>query len=155
MNYEIRLRRLREENNLTRSDIAKLLNISISLYCRYEKQYQIIPLKFLNILSNFFNVSIDYLLNLTNIPNYKNNKLEIDKILCAKRLREFRKKNNITQRELSKYLNTTQSTFSAYENATNLILTPFLYSICKKYNLSSDYLLGKTNKPIYLIAIKN
>lgn len=27
------------------------------------------------------------------------------------------------------------------------IATPFLYTICKEYNVSADYLLGKINKP--------
>ena len=35
-------------------------------------------------------------------------------------------------------------------NCEFLIATPFLYTICKKYNISADYLLGKIDNPKYL-----
>ena len=37
-----------------------------------------------------------------------------------------------------------------YEKGKTLILTSFLYTICKKYNISADYLLGKIDEPKYL-----
>ncbi len=49
-----------------------------------------------------------------------------------------------------KSLNIENGTIANYELGINLIATPFLYSICKKYNISADYLLGKIDKPKYL-----
>lgn len=48
--------------------------------------------------------------------------------------------------ELAKLLNTTHSTISAYESGKTTILTVFAYEICKKYNISMDYLIGRINK---------
>lgn len=48
--------------------------------------------------------------------------------------------------ELAKLLNTTHSTISAYESGKTTILTAFAYEICKKYNISMDYLIGRINK---------
>ena len=48
--------------------------------------------------------------------------------------------------ELAKLLNTNHSTISAYESGKTTILTAFAYEICKKYNISMDYLIGRINK---------
>ena len=47
-------------------------------------------------------------------------------------------------------LNTVHPVISNYESGKFLIATPFLYTICKKYNISADYLLGKIDNPKYL-----
>ena len=49
----------------------------------------------------------------------------------------------ITQEELASTLNTTHSTISAYESGKTTILTAFAYEICKRYNISMDYLCGR------------
>ena len=55
----------------------------------------------------------------------------------------LRKEKNITQEELASTLNTTHSTISAYESGKTTILTAFAYEICKRYNISMDYLCGR------------
>ena len=71
-------------------------------------------------------------------------------MILSKRLKDFRKENKITQKKLAQELNTSQSTIADYERGKNMIPTPFLYTICKKYNISADYLLGRINNPKYL-----
>ena len=88
---------------------------------------------------------MDYVLGLSNTRHYDVINTDINKSLIGKRLREFRIENNITQTELAKLLNTTHSTISAYESGKTTILTAFAYEICKKYNISMDYLCGRTN----------
>ena len=68
----------------------------------------------------------------------------------GKRLKEFRKENKLTQSKLATILNTAQPVITNYENGKHLIATPFLYTICKKYHISADYLLGKIDNPKYL-----
>ena len=48
-------------------------------------------------------------------------------------------------KEFTKLLNTSPSTWNAYETGKVIILGAFLYEICKEYNISSDYLLGRSN----------
>lgn len=144
------LKELRLENNLIQEDLAKILNISRSTYKDYELQIKITPIKHLITLSNFYKVSIDYLLNLTNIKKYNFSKNYIDKIIAGSRLKEFRKENKLTQVKLATILNTTFSSIAFNEKGRNLIATPFLYTICKKYNISADYLLGLIDEPKYL-----
>lgn len=154
MNYEEEkesiLKKLRKDKNLTQEELANIIEINRVQYNQYENNYVNIPIKHLNSLSNFFDVSIDFLLELTNNKNYKNNSKDIVKAKSGQNLKEFRKENKLTQVELSKLLNTSRTTITEYERGTNYIATPFLYAICKKYNISADYLLGKIDKPKYL-----
>ena len=141
-----RLISLRVDNDLYQKDIANIIGIGRRTYTSYETNTKIIPLKHLNTLSNYYNVSIDYILNLsdtrTNI-NIKNIN-ELNRKEIGSRIKEIRKEYNLTVRDVAKELNTTPSTISAYENGKTLILTAFAYQLCKKYNISIDWLCGKT-----------
>ena len=148
--YKERLNNLREEKNLKQKELAKLINTDRSVYGRYENEYQIMPIKHLNTLANFFNVSLDYIFGFTNDKNYQKIGKEIDKNNMGKNLKDLRKENKITQNKLADLLKTSQSTIADYERGKNYIPTPFLYTICKKYNISADYLLGKIDNPKYL-----
>lgn len=61
-----RLKELREDRDLTQSQIAKYLNMSQTGYSKYETGENDIPTKILINLATFYNTSIDYLLELTN-----------------------------------------------------------------------------------------
>ena len=148
--YNKRLKELRESNNLDLQDLSTLLNFEKDTYGKYEREYIIIPIKHLNALCNYFDVSIDYIFGFTNKTNYNNYQKEIDTKKVSKRLKEFRKDNNLTQEKLAKLLNVVKGTIGNYESARALIATPFLYTICKKYNISADYILGKVDEPKYL-----
>jgi len=148
--YKERLKEVREINNTKQKEIAKYIGIHKGLYSQYENEYAIIPSKHLNSVINYFNISLDYLFNFTNRKQYKVNKNSIDKKTSGERLKEFRKDNKLTQVKLAEFLNTTHSVIADYERGRYLIATPFLYTICKKYQISADYLLGKTDVPKYL-----
>lgn len=66
--YFRRLRDLREDNDLTQTQIAELLGIQQTVYSRYERGFQNIPLEFLLILADYYQVSTDYILGRTNNP---------------------------------------------------------------------------------------
>ena len=66
-----RLKSLREDKDLTQSDIAKLLMITQQQYSLYEKGYRDIPTTFLVVLADFYNTSVDYILERTDNPSIK------------------------------------------------------------------------------------
>ena len=148
MMYFNRLIELREQVGFTQLKMAKQLGIDNSVYAKYEKEYEIMPIKYLNILCDFFNVSFDYLFEFTNTCNYKKENKNIEIKIVGERLKAFRKSQKLTQVKLASILNTVQPVIANYEKGKNLIATPFLYTICKKYSISADYLLGKIDEPV-------
>ena len=60
-----RLRDLREDHDLTQTEIAKMLGMSQTGYSKYETGENDIPTDVLIKLAKFYNTSIDYLLGLT------------------------------------------------------------------------------------------
>ena len=67
-----RIKNLREDNDLTQSEISKLLNISQVAYSYYELNKRNIPLELLSKLADYYNTSIDYLVYRTDeIRPYK------------------------------------------------------------------------------------
>lgn len=64
--YFKRLRDMREDNDLKQSDVAEFLGIAQTVYSRYERGFQTIPVEHLIKLSEYYNVSTDYLLGIAN-----------------------------------------------------------------------------------------
>ena len=135
---------------LKQVEISKLLEFKDNVYSQFEREETIIPIKHLNTLCNYFDCSLDYIFELTDNKKYKNMKKEINKEISGKRLKEIRKELNIKQYELANLLNVDNSMLSKYELGKYTIATTYLYQICKKYNISADYLLGKIDNPKYL-----
>ena len=63
-----RIRDLREDKDLKQRQVAEFLNCSQQVYSNYELGQRDIPTDVLIRLSTFYNVSVDYLLGLTNNP---------------------------------------------------------------------------------------
>lgn len=57
-----RIRDLREDKELTQSEVSKILNISQVAYSYYELNKRGIPLESLCKLADYYNVSLDYIL---------------------------------------------------------------------------------------------
>ncbi len=61
-----RIRNLREDRDLTQSNMAEILRTTQRTYSRYERGDSTIPLDILIKIADFHEVSIDYLLERTN-----------------------------------------------------------------------------------------
>jgi len=61
-----RIRDLREDKDLTQTQVAEMLGMSQTGYSKYETGENDIPTVVLIKLTNFYNTSIDYLLGETN-----------------------------------------------------------------------------------------
>lgn len=62
-----RIKDLREDHDLTQTDVSKMLNISQVAYSYYELNRRNIPIEVLIKLADFYHTSIDYLLYRTEI----------------------------------------------------------------------------------------
>lgn len=63
-----RIRELREDHDLTQRQIAKELNCSQQVYSNYELGQRDIPTDILIKISKFYDVSCDYILEISNNP---------------------------------------------------------------------------------------
>ena len=60
--YQRRLRDLREDHDKTQQDIADILGTSQTMYARYERGANELPMRHLLTLAEYYGVSTDYLL---------------------------------------------------------------------------------------------
>ena len=67
--YYKRLRDLREDHDLTQQTVAEMLNMKQFQDSRYERGMRDIPTDILIKLSFLYNVSVDYILEISNNPN--------------------------------------------------------------------------------------
>jgi transcriptional regulator with XRE-family HTH domain len=63
-----------------------------------------------------------------------------------KRIRELREDKDLTQREMGNILSCSQRVYSNYERGDLDIPTEILIKLADFYDVSTDYILGRTNK---------
>lgn len=63
-----RIRDLREDKDLNQTQVAKMLGMSQTGYSKYETGENDLPTAILIKLADFYDVSVDYLLNRTDEP---------------------------------------------------------------------------------------
>ena len=68
MTYLKRMRDLREDHDKTQQDIADVLGTSQTMYARYERGANELPIRHLLTLCEYYKVSADYFLGRTNNP---------------------------------------------------------------------------------------
>lgn len=141
----VRFRLIREKNELTQKRLANILGISKTNYNYFENEERFIPLKHLNNYCNEFNVSMDYLYGLTDVNVVCKNKVILDKKIIGERIKKVRTDHYLTQKQLADLINTSQSTICSYEKGDTLILTSFLIELCKRLDVSMDYITGRSN----------
>ena len=64
-NYTEIIRELREDHDLTQRELAEILGTTQQVYSRYEKGINEIPLRHIITRCNFYKVSADYILGMT------------------------------------------------------------------------------------------
>lgn len=69
MDYVKCIRDLREDNDKTQQEIADFLGTSQTMYARYERGANELPIRHLIKLADYYGVSTDYILGRTNNPD--------------------------------------------------------------------------------------
>lgn len=68
MKYIKRIRDLREDHDMTQQAVAEVLGTSQTMYARYERGANELPLHHLLTLCRLYGVSADYILGLSDLP---------------------------------------------------------------------------------------
>ena len=118
-----------------------MLKLNRSAVSRYETEESNISTNNLVTICDYFKISIDYLLYLTDerLPH------KLAKRKNKNRLKELRNNNNLTQKQLSKKLHIIQNGYSKYETSSHDITINILINLSEFYNTSIDYLLCRTD----------
>ena len=134
-----RIRHLREDRDLTQARVAKMLDMSQTGYSKYETGENDIPTAVLIRLSEFYHVSTDYLLGLTD-------QLPGEPLFLA-RIRLLREEHDWTQQQVANRLHVHRRIYDAYEAGVTDVPVEILIALARLYNVSTDYLLGESNDP--------
>lgn len=62
------------------------------------------------------------------------------------RIKNLREDHDYTQEYVANYLGTSQTMYARYERGANELPIRHLLSLCQLYHVSSDYILGLSNK---------
>ena len=65
--YQLRIRDLREDRDLTQTELAKCLKVHQTTYSDYELGRLNVPVTVLHTLADYYGVSVDYLLGRTDV----------------------------------------------------------------------------------------
>ena len=60
----------------------------------------------------------------------------------AKRIKEIRTENNLSQAQFGKLLSVSQDTVSLWEKGKSIPATEHIITICKLFDISADYILA-------------
>lgn len=134
-----RINELRLEQKLTWDELADALNISRSAIWRFGKGEREIKQSDLEKIATFFNVSIDYLLGLSNFRELNEEKYCIE---FKNRLKILRKERGLTQSDLANYLNTSKANVSRWELGDHEMSYSTLNELASFFDTTIDYLLG-------------
>ena len=143
-----RLKFIREYYGYTQEEVTTVLNVKRQKYVEFENGKRPIPLKHLFNLCNYYKINMDYMTNLSNDEHKIIYNKDIDKQLVGQRLLYFRTSKKLSQRQLAKELGVSDAIISKYENGKCLILLNTALKLCQKYNISLDWLTGRS-EPMY------
>ena len=151
--YYIRLKDIRISLGLEITQMAALIDIPEVTYLYYELGYVLeIPMDVLVKFSRRFEVSVDYLVGLTDIPDRYSNSEEANEsdVLDTSRVRECRIEHGETGKTMSQHLDINQGAYSRKELHPDDIKfnLPDLIRIAYFFNTSIDYLVKLTNERI-------
>ena len=138
-----KIKDLREDNDITQEKIAKFLNTERSTYSNWENGHFDMPLDKCNELANYYHVTIDYLLGLSNNHKYVEDSKDIDWAILSERLKKEIKSKNFSQSYVGKKIGFPQVTYSNFERGFRKPTTFKLLIIAQFYNVSMDYLVGR------------
>lgn len=140
-----KLKDIREDKDLTQTDIANILSVPRSTYSMWKIGICIIPLDKLCFLADYYNVSIDYALGLTNNSNSKHiiKGFYIDTL--AQNLKKYREKANLTQENIASILKVTQGCVLKYKKLWFVFLSKTCINYAKNIMLLFQKCVVKKN----------
>ncbi len=141
-----KLKDIREDNDISQEEMAKILGVNRSTYSLWELGINIIPLKKLCDFADYFNYSIDYVLGISNNRLSKNLIKGLNLQKLGSNMKKIRIKHELSQENVANLLDVTQACITRYEKGIICISTSNLYKFSREFKISLNELCGKTKK---------
>lgn len=138
-----KVKEIRNELELSQEDIAKVLNVKRGTYASWECGSDVIPTRQIYKLAEYFKLSIDYLLEISNQGHMVYHGSDINLSDVGNNIYNIRKRNNLSQKDFAESIGINQSTLWAYEKGKTLITLSSLISLAKVYNVTIDSILNR------------
>ena len=138
-----RLKDIREDKDINQEKMADILGVKRSTYSLWELGVNIIPLNYLVAYADYFDLSLDYVLNLTNNRKSKNLIKGLNLKTLGKNIKLVRVNNELSQENIAQMLGVSQACIAKYEKGTIMISTINLFNFCKEFNISLNKICGK------------
>ena len=138
-----KVKEIRNELELSQEDIAKVLNVKRGTYASWECRSDVIPTRQIYKLAEYFKLSIDYLLEISNQGHMVYHGSDINLSDVGNNIYNIRKRNNLSQKSFAESIGINQSTLWAYEKGKTLITLSSLISLAKVYNVTIDSILNR------------
>lgn len=138
-----KVKEIRNELELSQEDIAKVLNVKRGTYASWECGSYVIPTRQIYKLAEYFKLSIDYLLEISNQGHMVYHGSDINLSDVGNNIYNIRKRNNLSQKSFAESIGINQSTLWAYEKGKTLITLSSLISLAKVYNVTIDSILNR------------
>ncbi|MCU9809307.1 helix-turn-helix domain-containing protein [Paraclostridium sp. AKS46] len=156
------LRELRKEKGLSGKELADVLKVHKGSISNWETDRRSPDKEMLNTIAEYFEVSVDYLLGRTNIKNLDiNKKGDIEhinpnpsKLIFANHLKQLRESTGLSQVDLAKIIGVSPSTIGMYEQGRRTPDLEVLTEIATHFQVSVDYLLGRTSIKISKTSLR-
>lgn len=147
-----RLKKLRKENGLTQSDLAKVLNTNQSQYGKYENGKTNLSLENAQILSEYFGVTLSYLLGLDDDSGTDGSRMMTP-------FQSLVKNSKLSLKEISEATGIGYSTLGNYNQGSRRPNAKNAQLLSEYFGVSIPYLLGYeensiANKPNATILIE-
>ena len=145
INIGASLKNMRDYFGYTQQEVANHINVRRSLYSNYESNTCVIPLKNLIKIANFYQMTVDSLLGLTDHEKITY-EMSFNPEVISQNIISVRKELNLSQRKLADTLNIGKTTLTDYENHKYIASTAFIYDLSRLSNISIDWILGRKNR---------
>ena len=137
-----RIANLRIDNDLTQIKLSEKLNIKANTYSKWEKGINNMPVDYLTKLARIYDVSIDYILELTDNKSHSSLNY-ITSTELPEKLKQLRNNLKLSQEKFSSKIGISQRTYSYMECSMRKIDIVDIYMITSSIGISADELLRK------------
>ena len=146
-NFTSNIRKLRKEYNLSLLQLAKEIGFSKNTLSLWEIGTRTPCADAIIILSRYFQVSTDYLLNVTddNTLLHRFDDFEVDMSIFNKRLKELRLQKKLSQDRLADKTGISQSAIGNWEIGKGTPSATAIILLANYFGVTTDYLLGESD----------